>query len=84
MIPEDKFAEEVKRNASLVSIPDDWKEKCLAQIEIWQNDEAQGRQRYVDRIKSELASLKSKIDRLNTAFTEGGLEISEFEDLKTP
>jgi len=25
--------------------------------------------------KAELAALKSKIDRLNTAFTEGGLEL---------
>ena len=84
LIPEEKFAEEVKRNATLVSIPDDWKEKFLAQIEIWQNHEAQVRQRHVDRIKSELATLKSKIDRLNTAFTEGGLELSEFKELKNP
>ena len=42
------------------------------------------RQRHVDRIKSELAALKSKIDRLNTAFTEGGLELAEFKDLKNP
>ena len=68
----------------MVSIPDDWKEKFLAQIEIWQNDEAQVQQRHVDRIKSELANLKLKIDRLNTAFTEGGLELSEFKDLKNP
>ena len=37
-----------------------------------------------DRVKSELAALKSKIDRLNTAFTEGGLELSEFKELKNP
>ena len=40
-IREDKFAEEVKRNTALVTIPDDWKEKFLAKIELWQNDEAQ-------------------------------------------
>jgi len=84
LIPEEKFAEEVKRNVALVIIPDDWKERFLAKIEIWQNDEAQARQRHVDRIKTELAALKSKIDRLNTAFTEGGLELAEFKDLKNP
>ena len=83
-IREDKFAEEVKRNTALVTIPDDWKEKFLAKIELWQNDELQARQRQVDRIKSELAALKSKIDRLNTAFTEGGLELPEFKELKNP
>jgi hypothetical protein len=84
LIPEGKFAEEVKRNVALVTIPDDWKEKFLAQIELWQNEEAQVRQRRVDRIKAELAALKSKIDRLNIAFTEGGIELAEFKELKNP
>ena len=84
LIREEKFAEEVRRNSALVVIPDDWKEKFLAKIELWQNDEAQARQHHIDRIKSELAALKSKIDRLNTAFTEGGLELAEFKELKNP
>ena len=84
LIREEKFAEEVKRNVSLVALPDEWKEKFLAQIELWQNEEVHARQRHVDRIKAELADLKSKIDRLNTAFTEGGLELQEFKELKNP
>jgi hypothetical protein len=84
LIPEGVFAEEVKRNAAQVIIPDDWKEKFLAQIEIWQNDEAQTRQRRADRIKAELAALKTKIDRLNIAFTESGIELAEFKELKNP
>ena len=58
--------------------------KFLAQIELWLNDEAQERPRHVDRIKAELASLKTKIGRLNTAFTEGGIELAEFKELKNP
>jgi len=84
LIRGDKFAEEIKRNVSLVTLPDEWKEKFLARIELWQNDEAHERQEQVDRIKAELADLKSKIDRLNTAFTEGGLELQEFKELKNP
>jgi site-specific DNA recombinase len=83
-IREEKFTEEVKRNVSLVTIPDEWKEKFLAQIELWQNDEGHLRQQHVDRIKADLAGLKAKIDRLNTAFTEGGLELAEFKELKNP
>ena len=37
-----------------------------------------------DRIKAELATLKTKIDRLNIAFTEGGIELAEFKELKNP
>lgn len=83
-IPHGTFANEVKRNVALVAMPSDWKEKFLAQIEIWQNDEAQTRQRHVDRIRSNHAALKSKTDGLNTAFTEGGLELPEFRGLKNP
>ena len=84
LLREETFAEEIKRNVALVTIPDDWKEKFLAQIELWQNDETQARQRHIDRIKFELAALKSKITKLNTAFTEGGLELQEFKELKNP
>ena len=69
---------------ALVTIPDEWKEKFIAQIELWQNDEAQARQSRIDRIEAELAGLKSKIDRLNIAFTEGGIELAEFKELKNP
>jgi len=84
LIREEQFAEEIKRNVALVTIPDEWKEKFLAQIELWQNEEAQARQRRMERVKSELTALKTKIDRLNTAFIEGGIEIQEFKELKNP
>jgi len=84
LIREEKFAEEIKRNVALLTIPDDWKERFLAKIELWQNEESQTRQRQRDRVESELVALRSKIDRLNTAFTEGGLELSEFKELKNP
>lgn len=84
LLSEETLAEEVKRNVLSVTIPDDWKEKFLAQIELWQNDEAQARQRRVDRITSELATLKLKIAKVNTAFTEGGLDLQEFKELKNP
>jgi len=84
LVREESLAEEIKRQVSLVTIPDEWKEKFLAQIELWQNEEGQERQERVDRIKAQLATLKSKIDRLNTAFTEGAMEIQEFKELKNP
>jgi len=84
MITEQSFAQEVRRNTALVTIPDEWKEKFLAKIELWQNDEARERQNHIDRIRAELTALRTKIERLNTAFTEGGLELGEFKELKNP
>jgi site-specific DNA recombinase len=81
---QERFESEVKRNVQLVSLPTEWKEKFLARVENW-SEESHARTRLViDGLKSELSSLKSKIERLNTAFTEGTLNIDEFKEMKNP
>jgi site-specific DNA recombinase len=81
---QERFESEVRRNVELVSLPAEWKEKFLARVEGWSEDSIAKTQDKIDRLKSALASLKSKIGRLNTAFTEGTLEIEEFKELKNP
>jgi DNA invertase Pin-like site-specific DNA recombinase len=83
-VPQEKFAEEVKRNAQLIVIPDEWKEKFLAKIETWESEISVEKQRKIDLLKSDLISLKAKLDRINNAFTEGALEVQEFKELKNP
>jgi site-specific DNA recombinase len=83
-VPEEKFAEEVKRNAQLVTIPDEWKEKFLARIETWESEVSHEKQQKIDRLKTEFVSLKAKIDRINNGFTEGSIDIVEFKELKNP
>jgi len=78
------FAEEVKRNAQLIVIPDEWKEKFLAKIETWESEISLEKQQKIDALKSDLISLKAKIDRIKSAFTEGALEVQEFKELKNP
>jgi site-specific DNA recombinase len=78
------FAEEVKRNTALVALPDDWKERFLVQLERWEAEATQTSQGHLERLRAELEILKAKIDRINTAFTEGTLEIQEFKELKNP
>lgn len=38
---QEKLCEEVRRNTALASIPDDWKEKFLAKVDIWAADSAE-------------------------------------------
>jgi len=83
-IRQEKLAEEVKRNAELVLIPDEWKEKFLAKIETWETETSIEKQQKIDSLKAELALLKTKIDRVNKAFTEGAIDIAEFKELKNP
>ncbi len=83
-ITEAKFAEEVKRNVELVVIPDDWKEKFLVRIERWETEVSVEKQAKIDKTKAELALLKVKIDRINTAFTDGSIDLTEFKEIKNP
>jgi hypothetical protein len=78
------FADEVKRNAQLATIPDEWKERFLARIETWEGEESQAKQKKIDRLKAEQAEIKAKIDRINNGFADGTLDITEFKELKNP
>jgi predicted Zn-ribbon and HTH transcriptional regulator len=83
-VREEKFAEEVKRNAQLVMIPDEWKEKFLARIETWESEVSHEKQQKIDQLKSEFVAVKAKIDRINNGFTDGSIDIQEFKELKNP
>jgi hypothetical protein len=76
-IRQEEFAQEVKRNTAIASIPEEWKERFLARIETWEAEEHQTSQAQVDRLKAE-------IDRVNNAFTEGAMELREFKEIKKP
>jgi site-specific DNA recombinase len=83
-VRQEKFAAEVKRNVELVSLPDEWKERFLAKIEVWESEASDAKQKRLDALKGDLVGLKAKIDRINTAFTDGSLELHEFKELKNP
>ena len=48
IIRQEKFADEVKRNAQLVTIPDEWKEKFLARIETWETEVSHEKQQKIE------------------------------------
>ena len=81
---QETFESEVKRNIELVTLPDEWKEKFLARLENWSDQSSEAQQTEIDRLKTTLASLKSKLQRINNAFAEGSLDIDEFRELKNP
>ena len=80
----EKFAQEVKRNTALVALPDEWKERYLARIETWEGEMSETRRRKIEECRSSLDALKAKLQRINTAFADGGLDLHEFKELKNP
>ncbi len=83
-VRQEKFGEELKRNMRLVTLPDEWKERFLAKLEVWEGDDSMAKQGQLARMRAELATVKTKIERLNEAFTDGSIELTEFKELKNP
>lgn len=83
-VRQEQFAEELKRNLQQLVITDEWKEWLLAKIEIMGAEDSSAKQVQIERLRAELALVKSKIERLNTGFTDGSIELAEFKELKNP
>lgn len=81
---EEAFAGEVRRNTALIVLPDEWKERFLAKVETWEEQGAAAKQTRTSALKATVGDLRSRIDRLNTAFTEGAIDVQEFKELKNP
>ena len=83
-VRQEQFAEELKRNLQQLVITDEWKERLLAKIEIMGAEDASVRLAQLSQLRAQLAVLKAKIERLNTGFTDGSIELAEFKELKNP
>ena len=77
-------AEEVKRNMQLVTLPEVWKERFLAKVEVWEAEDGAVKQAQLERSRAEWRAVKAKIDRLNDGFTDGSIDVAEFKELKNP
>jgi len=81
---QETFAQEVKRNVQLVTLPEEWKERFLAKVEVWEAEGSAARQTQIGRLRTELTVVRSKIARLNDAFADGSIDLAEFKELKNP
>jgi hypothetical protein len=83
-VRQEKFETEVRRNAELLTLSDEWKERFLARVENWSEEAADSKHLKIAELKDQLSALKSKLQRINNAFAEGTLDVDEFKDLKNP
>lgn len=65
-------------------MPDVWKERFLAKIETWENEEVVNTRAEIDALKTCLESVRNKINQLNAGFIEESLGLEELRELKNP
>ena len=71
---EDLLAEQLKTEISKVALCEDWKEKMLAQVEVWQKENIQSSQSFAQNLEKEITDSEHKLDRLVNAFLDGSIE----------
>jgi DNA invertase Pin-like site-specific DNA recombinase len=79
---EEKLAEQVKAECQKVSLPDVWREKYLAKVSEWEQENRQTSDLFAQNLKTELSAIKTKIDRLMDGYLEGSFELAEFQEKK--
>ncbi len=75
---EEALAELLRDSIRRVSIPDDWADKMLAEVETWKRDEDAKQADIVAGQKVELDQMQGRLDRLLDGYIEGILDKDEF------
>ena len=71
---EDLLVEQLREKISKVALCEDWKEKMLAQVEIWEKENIQSSQSFAQNLEKEIKETEQKLDKLVNAFLDGSIE----------
>ncbi|MCX6810894.1 MAG: recombinase family protein [Candidatus Berkelbacteria bacterium] len=79
---EEKLAEQVQVICQKVSIPDEWKDKYLAKVEEWENEQNNSSGIFAQNLKDKLTKVKERTNRLIDLHLDGEIELDEFKHKK--
>ena len=79
---EKKLAEQVLDICQKVSIPDEWKDKYLAKVKEWENEQNDSSGIFAQNLRDKLKTTKEKINRLIDLHLDGEIELDEFKQKK--
>jgi len=71
---EDLLVEQLKGKISKVALCEDWKEKMLAKVEVWEKENIQSSQSFAQNLEKEIKETEQKLDKLVNAFLDGSIE----------
>lgn len=71
---EDLLVEQLKNKISKVALCEDWKEKMLAKVKMWEKENIQSSQTFAQNLEVQIKEVEQKLDRLVNAFLDGSIE----------
>ena len=69
-----QLAEQLKQELSKVALCEDWKEKMIAQVEIWEKEAKSSSHIFVQNLEGKIKTSDEKLDKLINAFLDGDIE----------
>ncbi len=73
-LQETELAEQLKGFLRSVALPEDWKDKMLARVEEWRNEEKQSFQAFAQTLTEQIKTTEVKLGRLVDSFLDGTIE----------
>ena len=79
---EEKISSQIKEVIQKVSLPDDWAEKMLNELEKEKNETAQSSRFFAQKIQYEIKIIDEKLEKLMNAYLENALSLDEYKEAK--
>ena len=79
---EEELTKQVIDNVKKVSLPDEWREKYLAKLNTLDKNSRHSSNLFAQNLRSKIAELKLKIDRLTDGYLAGSFELAEYQEKK--
>jgi len=73
-LSETQLVEQLKQELSKVALCEDWKEKMLAQVEIWEKESKESSHIFAQNLETKIRLTNEKLDKLINAFLDGDIE----------
>ena len=73
-IGENQLAEQLQSLLQTVALRDDWTEKMLKQVELWEKENFQSSRTFVQNLETELKTVQQKLDKLVSTYLDGDIE----------
>lgn len=71
---EDLLVTQLKERLQKAALCEDWVEKMLAQVEIWEKEQAQSSQTFAQGLETKIKETEVRLDRLVNAFLDGVID----------
>ncbi len=81
-VREEIIAEQIKKEIQKVSLPDDWADWMIKELEKEKEQKAQSSRFFAQKIENEIKEIDQKLDKLMDAYLENALALEEYRQVK--